>query len=230
MEINLFEMLIVPTFKILWVFWPLYVTGLFLVLIATLAPLLVDRYKNKKRFEAGTSYKDDRDLKKYHSEMGDVDFEEYIAEMFRRLGYGAERVGGKGDHGFDVKLEKEGRVTFVQCKRYALNNKVGEPELRNFLGSLNHEYVRHTAFFVTTSYFTEHARQFAAGESIELVDGDGLVEYVRRAQKNGFSYPYTKTSNVCPKCGSELIEKNGKFGKFLGCNAFPKCDFTKSRN
>lgn len=33
---------------------------------------------------------------------------------------------------------------------------------------------------------------------------------------------------ICPKCGKALIEKNGKFGKFLGCTGFPSCKFTKS--
>ncbi|PFT22567.1 hypothetical protein COK52_16740 [Bacillus thuringiensis] len=32
----------------------------------------------------------------------------------------------------------------------------------------------------------------------------------------------------CEKCGEELKERNGKFGKFLGCSAFPNCRYTKS--
>lgn len=31
---------------------------------------------------------------------------------------------------------------------------------------------------------------------------------------------------VCPKCGKPLSEKNGKFGKFLGCSGFPNCRYT----
>lgn len=33
---------------------------------------------------------------------------------------------------------------------------------------------------------------------------------------------------ICPKCGKSLLEKNGRYGKFLGCSSFPKCDYTKS--
>ena len=36
-----------------------------------------------------------------------------------------------------------------------------------------------------------------------------------------------KTDEVCPKCGSKLVVRIGKFGKFLSCSTFPKCDFTK---
>jgi DNA topoisomerase-1 len=31
------------------------------------------------------------------------------------------------------------------------------------------------------------------------------------------------TSEICDKCGSPMIIKMGRFGKFLGCSAFPKC-------
>ena len=31
----------------------------------------------------------------------------------------------------------------------------------------------------------------------------------------------------CPKCSAPLVIRFGKFGKFLSCSTFPKCDFTK---
>ena len=33
-------------------------------------------------------------------------------------------------------------------------------------------------------------------------------------------------NNICPKCGSELITKKGKYGIFIGCTSYPKCKFT----
>ena len=33
--------------------------------------------------------------------------------------------------------------------------------------------------------------------------------------------------NKCPKCGGELIKRNGKYGEFMGCSNFPKCRFVK---
>ena len=32
---------------------------------------------------------------------------------------------------------------------------------------------------------------------------------------------------ICPKCGNELVERNGKYGKFIGCSNFPKCRYIK---
>ncbi|MBR3158040.1 MAG: topoisomerase DNA-binding C4 zinc finger domain-containing protein [Atopobiaceae bacterium] len=36
------------------------------------------------------------------------------------------------------------------------------------------------------------------------------------------------SGTVCPWCGSELLERNGKYGKFLGCSSFPRCRFTRN--
>lgn len=32
---------------------------------------------------------------------------------------------------------------------------------------------------------------------------------------------------ICPKCGGELKQRNGKFGEFLGCSNFPGCRYTR---
>lgn len=32
---------------------------------------------------------------------------------------------------------------------------------------------------------------------------------------------------ICPKCGNHLIERNGKYGKFIGCSNFPKCRYIR---
>ncbi len=33
---------------------------------------------------------------------------------------------------------------------------------------------------------------------------------------------------ACPKCGSPLVIKTGKYGKFLACSDYPNCDFIKN--
>lgn len=32
---------------------------------------------------------------------------------------------------------------------------------------------------------------------------------------------------ICPKCGGKLVERQGKYGVFLGCSNYPKCKFTR---
>ena len=36
-----------------------------------------------------------------------------------------------------------------------------------------------------------------------------------------------KAYEVCPECGCELTIKNGKSGAFLGCSAYPSCEYTR---
>ncbi|MBZ9572316.1 type I DNA topoisomerase [Patescibacteria group bacterium] len=36
-----------------------------------------------------------------------------------------------------------------------------------------------------------------------------------------------KTEKICPKCGSRLIIRLGKFGRFYACPKFPKCKYTE---
>ena len=32
---------------------------------------------------------------------------------------------------------------------------------------------------------------------------------------------------ICPKCGNELVLRNGKYGTFIGCSNYPNCTYTK---
>ncbi|MEK9134778.1 MAG: type I DNA topoisomerase [Patescibacteria group bacterium] len=36
------------------------------------------------------------------------------------------------------------------------------------------------------------------------------------------------TDKICPKCGSPLLLRLGRFGKFYACSGFPKCKYTES--
>lgn len=38
-----------------------------------------------------------------------------------------------------------------------------------------------------------------------------------------------KVGRTCPECGSELVYRNGRFGKFISCSTFPKCKYTESQ-
>lgn len=35
-------------------------------------------------------------------------------------------------------------------------------------------------------------------------------------------------TDICPKCGGQLIKRKGKFGMFFGCCNYPGCRFTKN--
>jgi len=45
---------------------------------------------------------------------------------------------------------------------------------------------------------------------------------------NGNSVPQQETDEKCPNCGSPMVIKSGRFGRFMACSAYPKCKTAKS--
>ncbi|WP_386695161.1 topoisomerase DNA-binding C4 zinc finger domain-containing protein [Lonepinella sp. MS14435] len=43
----------------------------------------------------------------------------------------------------------------------------------------------------------------------------------------GSFFPHRKQPEICPQCGSPLHIRQGKKGLFLGCSAYPDCDYLK---
>ncbi|SDX46994.1 NERD domain-containing protein [Paenibacillus sp. CF384] len=50
-------------------------------------------------------------------------------------------------------------------------------------------------------------------------------EHVKAIKEVAATKQRMVTNNLCPKCGSELVERTGKYGKFKGCSAYPKCRY-----
>ncbi len=40
----------------------------------------------------------------------------------------------------------------------------------------------------------------------------------------------TVESRTCPECQSPLVSRQGRYGKFIGCSAYPKCRYIESKN
>lgn len=57
------------------------------------------------------------------------------------------------------------------------------------------------------------------------------MEQIRNHNYNVQRYIEYKSNvadkGVCPRCGGELIKRNGKNGEFYGCRNYPKCHYTK---
>lgn len=59
---------------------------------------------------------------------------------------------------------------------------------------------------------------------LNIVDKTERKEHVRNAKEIKNSKDET-FKNKCPKCGGELVIRNGKYGTFMGCSNFPKCRY-----
>jgi DNA topoisomerase-1 len=51
-----------------------------------------------------------------------------------------------------------------------------------------------------------------------------LLQKYQTVEKKKFEEP---TDKKCPQCGSPLVIKLGRFGKFYACSNFPKCRYTE---
>ena len=68
---------------------------------------------------------------------------------------------------------------YVQAKRYAANNTVGRPEVQAFVGSLV-GLGAIKGVFVTTSNFSQQAREFVQhlSQRVILIDGQNLADLI----------------------------------------------------
>ena len=100
------------------------------------------------------------------------------------MGYGGSRrdagqaIGKSGDEGIDgiIKEDKLGLDTiYIQAKKW--EGVVGRPEIMKFVGALQGQHAR-KGIFITTSYFTEDAIQYAkkVESKIILLDGNELCK------------------------------------------------------
>lgn len=163
------------------------------------------------------------------------EFEELVAEAYRRQGYEVrENFYAGADGGIDLTLEKGGEVLLVQCKHW-LTYKVGVNVVREMLGLIT----AHRAtggIVVTCGQFTQEAKNFIAGNRIELVEGNQLLGLVRGVQMGPVSTdrmnslpPLAKT---CPRCSSDLVLRTARRGqraggRFWGCSSYPRCNHTE---
>ncbi|AOP47571.1 restriction endonuclease [Streptomyces lydicus] len=104
-------------------------------------------------------------------------FEEAVAALCERDGCReVQVVGGANDLGADVvAVAPDGRSLVIQCKRYCADNKVGSQDLQRFGGTCFTVHGADVAAVVTTSAFTDPARDYADRCGILCFDHDDLV-------------------------------------------------------
>lgn len=215
--------------KALLMLWPIWLLFVLLFIARYGLPILIERWKNKRKFLAGQQWRSDRDLIHWLRAMKPAEFEQYIAGLFSKLGYKTEVTGGAYDQGVDVIAEKNGIKYYIQCKKF-ITSVVGPSAVRDFYGAIADHLVNGKAYFITTNKFTLEAERFAEDKPIELIDSFGLIKYIHLAEeqnKLAAPTPSAEITEKCPQCGGNLVARSGQYGKFYGCSNFPKCRFTK---
>lgn len=155
-------------------------------------------------------------------------FEELVAEAYRRQGFRVTEGGFGADGGIDLELRKGDKLTFVQCKQWKVQ-KVGVNVVREMFGVLTASNADKVVV-ICSGKFTQQAIHFASDKPIELLSGNELLSLIKGVQAEPNVKAIQQAS--CPRCGSELLERQVKRGTnvgntFLGCSSFPKCRYTE---
>ena len=217
-------------FNMLISFWPVWVLLIIIVLMKIFVevwfPQYLKRRKTKKKINQVNEWSSDKSVLGKLKGLHPNDFENYIADMYSRLGYKTKQVGGSYDGGIDVIAEKNNIKHYIQCKKY-ITSKVSVGDVRNFAGALMDKLSQGKGIFITTNIFTTEAEKYAEDKLIELIDGDSLLKLIKLSKKEN-EVIETEKIDKCPNCGGELKNKSGKYGKFSGCSNYPKCKYTRN--
>ena len=170
-------------------------------------------------------------------QMSWKEFEHFVGTFFEKQGYSVEVTGGLRDGGIDLIVRKNGRTSYVQCKKYR-ENQVTYSMMRDFYGAVSSQANTNPSFFVTTGTFTLDAKKFAEKNAIEAIDGSRLMEYLKTVDVPVASrmagstvmprLRYKQESKKCPDCGAPMVVRVAKKGAhanepFWGCSTYPKC-------
>lgn len=104
------------------------------------------------------------------------EFEEFCAELFRKMGYNAKTTAKTNDGGYDLWMEKNGVTYIVECKLYT-SDIVGRPLIQKLVGA-NATQKADMMVFITTSGFSKPAKEYAVEQKIWLINGEELQRMI----------------------------------------------------
>lgn len=106
-------------------------------------------------------------------------FEVFLKEMFKSLGYRVKKTPDSGDFGADLYMEKDGKIYVVQAKRY--KSKVGIKAVQEIVAAKSY-YNAEYAIVVTNNYFTEAAKELAKKNNVILCERPDLIKLVEKSK------------------------------------------------
>lgn len=102
------------------------------------------------------------------------DFEYLVFRLSNAMGYSSKVIGTSGDQGGDVIANKAGESVLIQAKSYE-HSSVGNSAVQEAAAAMKH-YGCSKSIVVTTSFFTQEARELAKSNAVRLVDKDELKQ------------------------------------------------------
>jgi len=115
------------------------------------------------------------------------EFEEFIAALWRRLGYSVTLTAATRDGGYDVAAIRGGEADvrfLIECKRYAKNRSVDVSVVRSLHGVISDQGAT-KGILATTSTISGPAQKYLAVHKWQLEGRDysGIVAWAKAAQR-----------------------------------------------
>ena len=107
--------------------------------------------------------------------MTGYEFEKFISELFRKMGYSTNVTKGSGDQGIDVVIEKSGIKIGVQAKCYS--GGVTNKAIQETVAGLKY-YGCEKGIIVTNNFYTNSAIKLAEVNNIVLWDRNILKQKI----------------------------------------------------
>lgn len=105
-----------------------------------------------------------------------TDFEHYVANVYKKLGYKTEVTPPSNDGGKDIIMFKAGQKYIVEVKLYNHHNWINREQMQKLHSVTIDENAK--GIFVTTSSFKKTAIEWAKKSNIDLVDGQELAKLI----------------------------------------------------
>lgn len=107
-----------------------------------------------------------------------------------------------------------------------------------FAGDAKLKVTVQTAKVVKYGYLNDTIKKLSTKKIMDESRMSNIVKLLQTSNVDNIQNRYTHVetinekknsikAGICPRCGGQLIEKNGKYGKFIGCSNYPKCRYTE---
>jgi restriction system protein len=112
-------------------------------------------------------------------QMSGLEFEHFLAPVFRGQGYYVEVTNSSGDFGGDLVLKKGKEKSVIQAKRYGEEKKVGVDAINQVVGAAGY-YNATVKIVITNRYYTNAAKITAKRNGVTLIDRDDLIRMINQ--------------------------------------------------
>lgn len=160
-------------------------------------------------------------------------FEDLCMAYLRIKNCDANITSTGADGGIDIKITDRNGTVFAVAQCKAWRKPIGVKLIRELYGIMAGEHIK-LGLFLTTSGFSEDARNFADGKSLILIDSREMVNAINRLaaddrakldeliSQNDYQTP------TCVSCNTKMVKRTAKSGpnagnEFWGCVNFPRC-------